>query len=92
MSRLKLILTCKQVSRTLLEEHYRQLSWHRKLAVRFHLSWCWICGKFNQQVIDMQNGIDQYIDRELEDPVPSNMQLPDDTRERVLKAMRDNQQ
>ena len=88
MSRPKLIVTCKQVSRILLEDHYRQLSWHRKLAVRFHLSWCWICGKFNRQVIEMQSGIDQYMEHEFDDPVPSNMQLSDATRERVLKAIR----
>lgn len=88
----KVILTCKQVSRTLLEEHFDKLPWHRQLAVRFHLSWCWICGKFNKQVIEMQHGIDSYISHEDEDPGPNSPHISAEAKERILKAIQDKEQ
>lgn len=79
------------MSRTLLEDHYDRLTWHKKLAVKFHLSWCWICGRFNKQVIQMQHGIDAFVSNEDKDSVSPAMRMPEDSKERLIHAIRDEQ-
>lgn len=48
------MFTCKQVSRTLENKNYEDLSPFQKAMVRIHIALCVVCGKYNTQVMDMQ--------------------------------------
>lgn len=56
--------TCKQVSKTLENEDYETLSPWRKLALKLHVSLCMVCGKYNRQVMIMQDHIRTFKSRE----------------------------
>lgn len=48
------MFTCKQVSKALSEEEYKDMPLIRRTLVRLHVKLCLICGKYNNQVIDSQ--------------------------------------
>ena len=48
------MFTCKQVSKTLECTNYEDLSALQKALLRFHISLCIVCGKYNTQVVGMQ--------------------------------------
>ena len=60
------MLTCKQVSRTLHNEDYADLSPIRKLLLKLHIKLCIVCGKFNKQVIKTQDMCCHYKQHEEE--------------------------
>ncbi|MGB0416284.1 MAG: hypothetical protein ACPGKS_05510 [Coraliomargarita sp.] len=48
------MFTCKQVSKSLHEEGYENLSPLRKFFLRLHIRLCVFCGRFNTQVVESQ--------------------------------------
>lgn len=54
------MLTCKQVSKSLAEQDYETLPWRRKMALKFHVALCFVCGKYNRQLMDLYDGIRGY--------------------------------
>jgi hypothetical protein len=54
------MLTCKQVSKALVEQDYERLPWRKKIALRLHVALCFVCGRYNRQVMDLQDGIRGY--------------------------------
>ena len=49
------MLTCKQVSKTLAENNYNDLSLPKKFMLKLHVALCFVCGKFNRQVMESQD-------------------------------------
>ena len=49
------MLTCKQVSRALAEEDYQSMTLWRKLGLRLHVGLCFVCGKYNRNVMLFQD-------------------------------------
>ncbi len=60
------MLTCKQVSKALSKEDYTKLPFWRKFFLKLHVSVCVFCGKYNRQVIVMQDTCRCYKDHEEE--------------------------
>jgi hypothetical protein len=52
-----LIFTCKQASKSLAERDYASLPWHAKLSLKLHVATCLVCGKYNRQVMVMQDAV-----------------------------------
>ena len=48
------MLTCKQVSNALSKEEYDKMPPMRRFFLRLHVKLCFVCGKFNRQVMDSQ--------------------------------------
>ena len=46
------MFTCKQVSKALLKDDYNNLSPLKKCMLKLHVALCFVCGKFNRQVMD----------------------------------------
>ena len=83
------MLTCKQVSKTLAENRYYELPWHRKLGLFVHIRLCVVCGKANQQIVDLQTGIRKFLAREEKEHF-TEISLKPEERERIRKRIKDN--
>ena len=60
------MFTCKQVSNALSKQDYASLPPHKRLAVKFHIAICVVCGKYNRQVMIMQDAVRKFRGREEE--------------------------
>lgn len=49
------MLTCKQVSRALAENDYKDLPFIKRMMLRFHVTICFVCGKFNNNIMLFQD-------------------------------------
>ena len=58
------MITCKQVSKALTKEDYKDMPFVRRIFLRLHVSLCLFCGKYNKQVIESQNMCSCYKENE----------------------------
>ncbi len=79
------MFTCKQVSKTLLKTDYENLSPMKKFFLRLHIRLCFVCGKYNRQVIDSQDMCRHY--KAHDHDVAAERPKMDDEKKAALKAM-----
>ena len=83
------MITCKQVSKALAENRIHELSWHKRLGLKLHIKLCFVCGKANSQIVQLQNGIKKMLDREDND-LYVNVRLSDEAKENLKQKMTTN--
>ncbi|MFU8780750.1 MAG: hypothetical protein ACNA71_06960 [Kiritimatiellia bacterium] len=49
------MLTCKQVSKALAEQDYKDMSWPKRMLLRFHVAICAVCKGYNGNVMLFQD-------------------------------------
>ncbi len=67
------MLTCKQVSKALAETDYQELPTWKKFMLRFHVSICFVCGKFNTNIMlfqDMARAFRRHEENAIDEPAP----------------------
>ena len=79
------MFTCKQVSKSLAEEDYQNLSSVKKFMLKVHVSLCFVCGKFNRQVMDTQDMCRHYKKRDSE--LESSRPKLNEDRKKQLKEL-----
>jgi len=80
------MFTCKQVSKTLSEEDYEKLPFWRKFGLKLHVALCIFCGKYNRQVMVMQDTCRCY--KEHEDELEATRpKLDAEHRQRIREAL-----
>ena len=87
-----MIFTCKQASTVLAEKDYATLPWHQKLSLRFHVATCLVCGRYNRQVMLIQDTVRNFRKRkevEMEQGGPEAPCLTADCKERLQAALRE---
>jgi hypothetical protein len=65
------MLTCKQVSNALAEQDYATLSRLKRSGLKLHVALCTVCGRYNRQVMIMQDAARAFRSRE-ENAQPSS--------------------
>ena len=80
------MITCKQVSKALAENRIHELPWHKRLGLKLHIKLCFVCGKANTQIVQLQNGIKKMLDRE-DDDLYVNVRLSDEAKEKLKQKM-----
>ena len=83
------MITCKQVSKALAENRIHELPWHKRLGLKLHIKLCFVCGKANTQIVQLQNGIKKMLDREDED-LYVDIKLSDEVKENLKQKMNPN--
>lgn len=78
------MMTCKQVSRALNDDDYMTLSPFKRFLLRFHVGMCVVCGKYNRQVMQFQDGVRTFLSREDTSQTPP---LDSETRGRLQRFM-----
>jgi hypothetical protein len=80
------MLTCKQVSKALAKEDYENMSPLRKFFLKFHVSLCAVCGKYNRQVMVMQDTCRCYKEHE-EELAAKRAKLDEAHKRRIREAL-----
>lgn len=58
------MLRCKQVSDALAAHRYWELPWAKRLGMRLHVLLCFVCGRYNRQIMDVQDAARGYLNHE----------------------------
>jgi len=58
------MLTCKQVSNALAKQDYATMSLFQRAGLKLHVALCVVCGKYNRQVMIMQDAARTFRKRE----------------------------
>ncbi len=83
------MITCKQVSKALAENRIHELPWHKRLGLKLHIKLCFVCGKANTQIVQLQNGIKKMLDRE-DDDLYVSVRLSDEAKDNLKQKMNPN--
>lgn len=78
---------CRQVATALRDNNYRELPWYRRAGLRFHVALCCFCGRYHQQVMDLQDGARKFVEVEEDDSIPRSRKLSRDARKRIEDTM-----
>ena len=81
------MIMCRQVAKALTHYHYYELPWYRKIPMFIHIRLCVMCGKYHQQVIDMQRGVHDYLEHEERDDIKPEVHLSEEARQRIKEAL-----
>ncbi len=82
------MIMCRQVAKALADHRYYELPWWRKIPMFMHIRLCIMCGKYHQQVVDMQKGVHDYLEHEQADDIEPSVHLSDTARERMEAALK----
>ena len=67
------MLTCKQVSKALAEQDYLELPFFKRMMLRLHVGICFVCKKYNSNVMlfqDMGRAFQRYEETDTETVAP----------------------
>jgi hypothetical protein len=82
------ILTCKQAARALADQDYMTLPWLTRTSLRFHVAICFVCHRYNRQIMQVQDCVRQYLDREDAALDSGPVKLSAACREKIRRACR----
>jgi hypothetical protein len=85
------MIACRQVAKALAEHRYYELPWWRRVPMFVHIKLCVMCGKYHQQVVDMQKGVHDYLEHEDAGDIETHVHLSDDAKQRIAKELRENE-
>jgi hypothetical protein len=84
------MLRCKQVSDALAAHRYWELPWHQRLGMRLHVLLCFVCGRYNRQIMDVQDAARGYLDHEEATGEHTGSGLSADRRDKIRKLLSTN--
>lgn len=76
--------SCKDAAKTVADELERELPFHRRMALNFHLFICSACRRYRRQVIDINRLVRRYV-RDSSQPI---IELDLATRQRFVESLR----
>jgi hypothetical protein len=84
------MIMCRQVAKALGDHRYYELPWYRRIPMFVHIRLCVMCGKYHQQVVDIQKGVHEYLGHEEDGDVKPDVHLSDEARERIASQLKRN--
>jgi hypothetical protein len=81
---------CKQVAKALADHRYYELPWYRRIPMFVHVRLCVMCGKYHQQVIDVQHGVHDYLEHEEKGDIEPRIHLTDEAKKRIECELKQN--
>lgn len=85
------MLSCKEISKLISESLDHRLSWWQRVNVWVHLGMCKLCWGFRKDVTLIQNETRNLADKSVDDEVDSNVQLSDESRDRIRRRLESQQ-
>ncbi len=82
------MIMCRQVARALSQHHYWELPWYRRVPMFIHIRLCVMCGKYHQQVVDMQTGVHEFLRHEEADEIDTTIHLSTQARDRIANTIK----
>lgn len=80
--------TCKQVSNALARKHFDEMTKAERIGLRMHIFLCFVCGKFNRQVLEMQEMTRRFREHEIADEPTPALRMDDTAKRRLRAAIR----
>jgi hypothetical protein len=81
------MLRCKQVSRALFEHRHDELPPLSRLGLWIHVILCPLCGRFQRQVIVLQDAVRRYVRFESDSAPTADMKLSDERRRAIRETV-----
>ncbi len=81
------MIRCKHVAEALADNRYWELPLHRRIGLHLHVFLCFICGRYNRQIMILQDAARQYAEYERVTVPPPELALPPEARERIRKRL-----
>ena len=82
------MIMCRQVAKALANHRYYELPWYRRIPMFIHIRLCIMCGRYHQQVVDMQKGVHDYLKHEEDGDLETNIHLSDEAKKRIDAAIK----
>ena len=82
------MIACRQVAKALANHRYYELPWWRRIPMFIHIRLCVMCGKYHQQIIDMQKGVHDYLEHEEAGDMDIQVHLSDEARKRIAETLK----
>lgn len=85
------MIACRQVAKALANHRYYELPWYRRIPMFIHIRLCVMCGKYHQQIVDMQKGVHDYLEHEEVGDIETHVHLSNEAKERIAEAVKHKQ-
>lgn len=82
------MIACRQVAKALAHHRYYELPWYRRIPMFIHIRLCVMCGKYHQQIVDMQKGVHDYLEHEEQGHIEPQMHISAEAKERIAEALK----
>lgn len=79
------MLRCKQVSDALATSRYWELPLRKRIGMRMHVMFCFVCGRYNKNIMVLQDAARGYLAHR-EEPAPGDS-LSGERRARIKSAL-----
>lgn len=83
------MIMCRQVSKALANHRYYELPRWKRAAMFLHIKLCVMCGESNQQIVDFQKGVHDFLEHEEQDEVQLELSLSPEARSKIQKAVKE---
>ena len=81
------MLFCRHVAKALAENNYWDLPLHKRIGLRFHVALCFVCGRYNSQILLLQEMTRAFLDREEEIMEQGHIKLSEESRKRIKELI-----
>ncbi|MDA0989864.1 MAG: hypothetical protein O3A51_03835 [Verrucomicrobia bacterium] len=81
------MLTCRQVSKSLENGDFANLTWYSRLGLKLHVALCIFCGRYNRQRMIMYDGMRKFLQFEAEGEGNQSVTLPDRARQSIKTSL-----
>ena len=84
------MIMCRQVAKALAEKRYYELPWYRRIPMFIHIRLCVMCGKYHQQIVDLQKGVHDFVEHEEAGEIDTDVHLSESARARIAEQLKQN--
>ncbi|MDZ4783284.1 MAG: zf-HC2 domain-containing protein [Planctomycetia bacterium] len=82
------MLSCKQATQLISEALDRKLSLGQRVGLRFHVMMCSACRAYRRQLVVLNDLFSQYFSSERGQSGGRGVSLPEESRQRIKRAIR----
>lgn len=80
------VVPCDEITHQLSDRRHRRLTWRERLAMRFHMSICVWCRRYDKQLGFLEDTVHNLATHPDELPLPPEGHLSDEMKERIRRA------
>ena len=81
------MLFCRHVAKALAENNYWELALYKRVGLRFHITLCLVCGRYNSQILLLLEMTKAFLDREEEIMKQGRIELSEESRNRIKELI-----
>ena len=83
-----IVLFCRHVAKSLADQKYWELPLYKRLGLRVHVALCFVCGRYNRQVLLLQQISRAFLEKEEEMTQETDIELTEEAQRRMQELIR----